>query len=94
MVGNLTYCRILSREQGLDGNYVYDVAPNGMTNTLIQRHQDLSSTLTLNVSRKAIIFVERKYTSYMNLPGCFRTPVALPSELIPKSWGRKSSGTK
>jgi len=95
----LTECHVLKRNEtaadvngrgdGADNQYAYDVA------LIWNSEKDLAITadtprtklqIDLNVPHWAISFVERPYTSDMNLPNGFRHPITLGDHLIPDRW--------
>jgi hypothetical protein len=83
----MTYCHILERQSGRNGDPVYTVS------LLWNKDLDFDPDKPVNelyidasVPRRAIRFVEKPYMDDEHLPGAFRHPLEFPGDLVPDAW--------
>jgi hypothetical protein len=86
----MTYCHILDREKGSNGDYVYTVSLVFSSDTKDLAYNESiplkDQFIDRGVPRRAIRFVEVPYQDDEHLPGAFRHPIELPSHLTPSAW--------
>ena len=88
----MTYCHVLERETGYNGDYVYTVAlifdhrPQELEFSALTQTPRREWYIDIKVPRRAIRFIEKPYMDDEHLPNAFRHPIQLPDNLVPKAW--------
>jgi hypothetical protein len=65
-------CKVIDRTEKLE---------NGSYNYTVRGEMQIE-----NVPHAAITFVDKPYTSDINVPGAFRHPIGFPNEIFPQAW--------
>ena len=86
----MTYCHILDRKMGENGNHVYTVSLVFSTDPARLAYDPSVPLDKLyidkEVPRRAIRFLERPYEDDEHLPSAFRHPIEFPAHLVPDAW--------
>jgi hypothetical protein len=84
----MTFCHILERKTGRNGDPVYTVSLLFRSTRLefdpAKPYDELY--IDTDVPRRAIRFVEKPYMDDEHLPGAFRHPMEFPADLVPEAW--------
>jgi hypothetical protein len=85
---SMTFCHILERKSGRNGDPVYTVSllfrSTGLEFDPAKPYDELY--IDTDVPRRAIRFVEKPYMDDEHLPGAFRHPMEFPADLVPEAW--------
>jgi hypothetical protein len=84
----MTYCHILERQTGRNGDPVYTVSLLFRSSNLEFDPDKPVNDLYIDayVPRRAIRFVEKPYMDDEHLPSAFRHPLEFPADLVPDTW--------